>query len=634
MCANCKFKVYMKHFNTILLFAGTFYCAMMLHSCTADVDLNNIDTATSVKANLATPVGTMSVSIGDFLGDGSMNIYVDSLDKNGVLTFKDTFSLERAFHKIDLSQYVSSTSLTMNVYDKLADLPFFTDGKITGNDALQIPLVFPVSLKLDGINQDESHQRIDSVLVKNARFVSNIGVTGGLPLEWEWIDKVELSLADNFHRADGKVLTVYERGDGYGYNEDIDINVDNFSLDLMKNKQPNRPAAYWGNVVDTCNLVVTMYITIPSEAGQLEIPADAGFSYNLSINELDYRAVWGMFEPSGDMSNADEISIAESWDAWKAMKRMRLPFANPKIRVDVTTQIAGALTMYGEYLYVVGADGQKVNATFNEAGTQTDNHFHPENWLRLDSEIGASTTMNILFDNHYNNGHIDKLFTVDHPDKVGYKFDVKFDENKTPQIRLTDNTNIHVDAICNLPFVFNEGVELSYEDTMAIENNNLSDFTLDSLLAEVEMIDTIETAELKLALSIENTIPLQMKAVLRCLDAHGNVLMNPNDSTQPFLLTKQDTILIPAPTFAYDQASANWNISTNKMTEVITVDEQSLEVLSNIHQITYAVSLDDESMKEAYQNGYDNIKLTKHERLNIFIGVGANIEAILNLGNL
>jgi hypothetical protein len=70
------------------------------------------------------------------------------------------------------------------------------------------------------------------------------------------------------------------------------------------------------------------------------------------------------------------------------------------------------------------------------------------------------------------------------------------------------------------------------------------------------------------------------------------------------------------------------------MTEVITVDEQSLEVLSNIHQITYAVSLDDESMKEAYQNGYDNIKLTKHERLNIFIGVGANVEAILNLGNL
>ena len=108
----------MKHFNTILLFASMFCSAIMLHSCTADVDLNNIDTATSVKANLATPVGTMSVSIGDFFGDGSMNIYVDSLDKNGVLTFKDTFSLERAFHKIDLSQYVSSTSLTMNVYDK------------------------------------------------------------------------------------------------------------------------------------------------------------------------------------------------------------------------------------------------------------------------------------------------------------------------------------------------------------------------------------------------------------------------------------------------------------------------------------------------------------------------------------
>ena len=625
----------MKHFNNILLIASVFCSAIMLHGCNADVDLNNIDTTTSVKANLATPVGNMSVSIGDFFGDGTMNIYVDSLDADGVLTFKDTFSLQRPFHKIDLSQYVSRTSLTMNVYEKLADLPFFMDGKITGAD-VQIPLVFPVSLKLDGINQDESHQRIDSVLVKNARFVSNIGVTGGLPLEWEWIDKVDLALGDNFHRANGDILTIYERGDGYGYNEDIQINVDNFSLDLMKNKNPLRPAAYWGNVVDTCGLVVTMYVTIPSSAGQLEIPEDAGFSYELRIQELDYRAVWGMFEPSGDMSNADEISIAESWDAWNAMKRMRLPFANPKIRVDVTTQIAGALTMYGEYLYVVGADGQKVNATFNEAGTQTDKHFHPENWLRLDSEIGASTTMNILFDNHYNNGHIDKLFTVDHPDKVGYKFDVKFDENETPQIRLTDNTNIHVDAICNLPFVFNEGVELSYADTMAIENNSLSEFTLDSLLADIEVIDTLKAAELKLALTIESTIPLQLKAVLRCLDAAGNVLMNPSDSTMPFLLTEQDTILIPAPTYTYDQANANWSVSTNKQVEVITVDEQALEVLSNIAQITYAVSLDDESMKEAYKNGYNNIKLTKHERLNISIGVGANVEAILklNLENL
>lgn len=618
----------------INLFATCLCCVcVFLNSCQADVDLNNIDTTASVKAKLATPIGHMSVSIGDFLGDGTMGIYVDTLEHKGVLTFKDTFTIARKFHDIDLSQYVSSTTLKMNVFDQLADVPFFIDGKITGAD-VQIPLVFPVNLKLSGINHNESYQRIDSVQVENARFISNISVMGGLPLEWEWIDKVELTLGSNFHRADGTVLTIYDsaRDKGYGYNQDIEINVDNFSLDLMKRKDADMlPKDYWGNVIDSCNMKVTMYVTIPSTAGQITIPAGAGFSYDLSVKELNYKAVWGMFEASGDMSNADEISLSESWDAWEMLGDMRLPFAEPSIRMDVTTQIAGALRMQGDYLYVIGRNGEKVYATFNQEDQEQliSKPFLPDNWLPLNSQIGDSSTMHLLFDKHPLNGHIDRLFTV-LPDKLGYKFDVDFDRETTPQIRISDNTNIRIDAICNLPFIFNEGVALNYGDTMAL-NSDLSGLSLDSMLADIEMIDTISAAELKLALAIESTIPLQMKAVLRCLDAEGNVLMNPIDSTKPFLLTEQDTILIPSPTYTHDKASNSWNVSTNKMVETITVDEQKMEVISNIHQIVYNVSLDDKAMEEAYKNNYDNIKLTEHERLRIFIGIGADVEAILKL---
>ena len=50
--------------------------------------------------------------------------------------------------------------------------------------------------------------------------------------------------------------------------------------------------------------------------------------------------------------------------------------------------------------------------------------------------------------------------------------------------------------------VFNEGIALSYSDT--ITDIDLSQLRLDSLLANVQVIDTIGEATLKLALGIEN----------------------------------------------------------------------------------------------------------------------------------
>lgn len=608
----------MKHFNTILLFVGAFCCAMMLHSCTADVDLNNIDTATSVKANLALPIGSISANIGDFIDNGNSSIYVDSLNHCGVLTFKDTFSVVQNFHTLDLSQHISSTSLKKNLYDQMSSSPFFTDGKVTGDDSQSYLLQFPLSIKLKGINHDQNHQRLDSALIKNASFVSRISCSEGMPLEWDWIDKVTLDLGSVFHRLEGNNIVVYERGEGYGYNQPFEINVTDFSLNLMINQHPATPELYIDNVIDTCNVMITMQITIPTSAGQVIIPSDSEFQYDLDIQFVDYYAVWGMFSPSEEMSVKNEVEIASLWEGWNSFKKVKLPFSDPKIDVDITTQIAGALKLDGDYLYAEDNAGERVNATFN-GSTILEHYFSSSEYLPLDSEIGKAATMSILFDKDPRRGHIDNLFKI-HPEKLGYKFAIDFNRQKTPQIRITNNTDVKIDAVCTLPLMFNQGVVLGYSDT--IQDVDLSILSLDSLMGNVEVLDSLDEATLKLALKIENTIPLQFKGEFDFIDEAGNVLIS------------ADNVLIPAPEHKYNQTTANWDVTPSAFAELITIQKEDLEKLSNVRRIVFNISMDDESLQYAYEEGNFHVKLTEQEMLRIAIGVGADVKAILNMNSL
>jgi hypothetical protein len=287
----------------------------------------------------------------------------------------------------------------------------------------------------------------------------------------------------------------------------------------MKNKEPQTWQEYSNNVVDTCNFEIMMHIVVPSSAGIIQIPSTAAFQYKLDVQFIDYEAIWGMFEPSKDMSGEAVEAIATYWGPWNTLQDLRLPFAEPSVDMLVTTQVAGAMILEGNYLYTENEQGEKAYATFDGKSYKD---FYLEG-LSLDSEIGASTTMHVLFDKDPERGHIDQLFAI-RPDKIGYKYSVKFNEQETPQVRITNNTSIKLDAVCNLPMIFNQGVELAYADT--IQGIDLSMLNLDSLLNEVEVLDTLEKANAKLVVKIENSIPLQFKGVLTCLDENNNVIIN------------------------------------------------------------------------------------------------------------
>ena len=603
----------------------------LLSACHSDIDLNNIDTQAEVEMGLALPVGSFHATIGDFFGKGVGNFYVDSLNNDGVITWRDTFKIARNFHQVDLAQYISEKQLTLNVYDKLpAALLIGTNKRITGTGD-PVTLDFPMPLKLKGINNPDSleKERLDSALIEMASFTSII-MNHNLPLEWEWIDQVTLDLGEQLRRPAGNTMVVYDKNrDSYGYNQTIPTEVDNFTINMMKKNGAGQFVV--GQVVDSCSFMIHFTFTVPAGT-TVDIPEDAGFDYRLGVQFIDYAAIWGKFMRSKDMYDEAVVDLSDSWGDLEFISKWNVPFADPQIDMAIITRVAGAMKVDGDYLFAEDADGIRRYATFKYgASTQQDFHKQFERHEYLDpitSEIGDSTTnMMIPFDKDPERGHIDQLFQ-NMPQKLGYKFGIDFNYSMTPQIRITPNTAIRIDAVCTLPFIFNQGLSMDYIDT--ISDVNLSQYSIDSLLKEVDFVDTMKTTDVALYLKAQNTIPVDLYASMRCLDAAGMEIKDPEDPTKPLLLFPSDTVMLKAPN--YVKEGGNW-VAQKPGETLITakLTKKQLDLLPLIKHIRYTAIINDKSMAEAYSKGMNNIRITDDQGMTLKIGITAHVDAILDL---
>ena len=610
--------------------------------CHSKLDLENVDTRTQVEAGVALPVGSFHITLKELVGvDG---FYIDSLNNQGVLTYRLDTSISRFYHQVDLAKYLTSKHLELNVYQKLDEdskagkLPsgFYSDGRITTrNNPVAIWLDFPLEVKLKGINNPDSinHERLDSAIIDNAAFASTIICTGGLPLDWAWIDTVTLDLGDRINRAQGNTVTVYSKATGghKRYGDSIPTLIDNFHLVMMKNRKPIYPSEYLLNTVNDLVFNVHFKFIIPAET-TLTIPKDAGFDYKLDIRFIDYTAIWGMFDPSNDMYDEDTVDLSESWGKLDFLTKSKLPFYEPVVNAMIETQIAGALKLDSGYVFTTDADGIRKRAIFGDPGAETEWYFHrfkPGEYLPLSSEPGTVSIdkMKVQFNRSNDGGRINELFR-NMPNEFGYKFTVKFDEGETPQIRITRNTSIKVHSNCIMPLIFDNGVFVHYKDTT--HEVNLSEVSLDSLQNSSDIIDTIHSTNLKLILKAQNTIPLHVKAAMRCYDEKDSVLMSPDDPSKPFLLFKSDTIILEPCKFEMIGGKMVATDKPGETTIIASLEQKDVDVLSKVKMITYSVILDDQAIQYAYQKGLINIQLRKEQGVTLKIGLTANVNAVLN----
>ena len=630
----------LKHIYAIIAIAT----GCILAGCQSkDVDLDNIDLSAETQFGMALPIGTINLAVGDFLS-GNGNLYVDSLpgEKKGVLTYKIDTTIARYYHQVDLKQHISSKTLKLSIYDRLReevqeypDLMQYllSDNKVTGNGT-SITLDFPITIKLSGINEPYSvlGERLDSALIELASFTSRIE-TNHLPLRWEWIDRVSIDLGPQVTRPAGNLMTVYDKNrdtdpDIYNYGKEVPMSVDNFSIVMMKDRNPKGGwAAYQYNVVDTCLFHIYFTFTIPNGV-ELIIPTDAEFEYTLGVQFIDFKAIWGMFRPSSDMHKEEVIDLVESWGALEFLKRSRIPFSDPIVDVNISTEVAGALYIDSAYIFTE-TEGVRKYAMFKEGQTTRTIYFDDGQYLPLDSKPGEEAkNMNLRFDKTEEGGQIHRLFGSI-PQNLGYRFSVKFNEQKTPQIRVTNNTAVKLKTQATLPLMFGDSLYIEYSDT--ILDVNLSQYSIDSLLRDVKVVKSVDVNELNLILKAENEIPVRLKAYMRCLDAKGKVIPDPTDESKPLLLFEQDTIMIDAPTYA---DNGGWHKTANGTTTITAhLTQEKLDMLPSVKGIIYTVVIDNESLQEAYNNGLSNVKIKNTDRLKLTIGLSADVKAALDFNN-
>ena len=619
-----------------LFFFVALVCA--LTACHSDLDLGNVDTKADVNLGLALPVGSLSMTLSDMLGDVD-GLYIDSTINNmGVLTWKFDTTKAESYHDINLADFISKRTDTMSVYKQIAaNYPFLIGVPIPMPKDCTIVLEFPLDLPLTGINENKTNEeRLDSAWIEDASFFSIIKPID-FPISWDCVDSIVLDLGDRFRRKEKQVAIYGKDPSGpstYGYGDSIHIMVDKFTLDMMKTKlsPSDKPMKYWNNVYDTCSFTIRFKITL-KKGTTVTINSGSALQYTLGAKFLNFSAIWGMFEPSNKMNKEELIDMSTLWKSFDFLTESRMPFTDPEVKTQIITHVAGALKLDSAYMYTLNANNDTAWAKFDEEESKWFYKvFNPGQYLDpITSAVGDSAkNMYVTFDKTPAGGRIHNLFQ-DAPQKLGYKFGVGFYEDRTPQIRITPNTTIRVKSTVTLPFIFGKDTYIRYPQTTAV---NLSKLSIDSLQASTEVIDTIKASNVKLVMKATTTIPLNLKYTMRCLDENGDTIKDPLDRSKDFLLFTQDTIQLKAPAVSVVKEGSITRFVSTPQESVFMVDlsKEQLNVFPKVSQIVFTAVLDNDALKDAYDQGFAGVALHSYDYVLMKIGLAANVEGVFNFG--
>ncbi|MBQ9339172.1 MAG: hypothetical protein IJS13_02425 [Paludibacteraceae bacterium] len=596
------------------IFAATLLASVMLTSCMADLDMQNIDNSAKVSMGLALPVGSITAKMTDFLTDTTIDKI--TLNAEGIYQFEDSFAFDKQFHPINLSNYFSSTTSELMMQQKVSEtypgIPVMPDGKTYITDpGTDIILDFPIGLKLSGVNTVLNNERLDKMSIESANFSSNFSQNFGL--DFSRIKQLDIILPDNMPRSAGQTVNIPLSGQGY--NTDIPIIVDNFDINLLKD--PSKPYDQTTNTV-TDSVTFVMRFTIHLNPGEtLTLDDRSSFSYKFTVDFIDYSAIYGYFAASKEMRDSDEMKISEMWDFWNNLREITIPIAEPQLRLDITTGIAAPMHMHISYLEVEALkDHTTHRATFYGDPTKTSYDKDLPNYHTVYSPLETRSTNTVLFNN--DNGNLSYIFEI-RPDIVRYSYDFSpYEVTGVSQHRMTKDTKVDINAIVTIPFKLNEGTHLAFKDTVHAAMDSLS---LQSLVSNVDAIDSIGVKNLKLVMTAQSYIPFDVKAQVHFLDKDGkDVGMTINEDNHLMILGPTD----------YD-GSGNVN-KPNDSQLVVDIDQDDLDKIAKAKEIAFDLDITDVDVSKLKDKGaVFPVSLGSETKLTIKVALSADADAYLRL---
>ncbi len=570
---------------------------MFFSGCRTDVDFNNISVDGNARVNLSMPVGEISTSFADMIGlitdDADVTINEDSIIELGMKVH-----YENEFHDIDVANYIGKVEkdiMLQSVNPALSVLP--------ANTEVDVP--FDMEITFDGVNNDTSNERLDSLVIDLARFSTKITKSADLAISDNDIKKVEMQLGPMFRRAKGTNIEI----PNFRLNSEIPIEVDNFTLNMMKD-ETQEPSNH--NVLNTAS--IRFVITLKT-GENVVVTAASGFHFSFKVEMMSYVALYGYFEPGSETRDSDEVKVPVTvGQGYKAI----LPVTEPEIKLKFTYALSMPLDVNFNFLKAIHPDGTESFAEWN-GSTSTKKHLYT--LVPNDAPIGTMVTDSSIIFNHLpENGHIDKFFEKEVL-RMGYDYKLDIDKTRKDsrgkgmnQFRLTNQHKFKLDFEFKMPFTFNKGLDVSFGDT--IRNVSLEKASLEELAKQSNgVIKSIEEADVILYLNIQNDIPVAVKLDAIFLDEYDNEITELSD--------KIKDVTIPAAKIVDGKPVDGERTLIPENGVGMKKDE--FERLAATRSIYFRMKVGDELNPSVF---YAN------KQLSIKMGIAANVKAAIDLGAL
>ncbi len=574
--------------------------SLVLYSCKADVNLNDIDMSATVETSLSLPLGSISLKLGDFLGDSTIQgVYVDEQGQY-IYSYTTQFSHDLST-LINLDDLKKTGEYTFNFAKEVfANYPEYQNYIIPAGQILDFS--FPIVITLNNLNENLDKQRLDSIVVDLFRFYTRIS-----PIDFNLsnkdIQKIDIEILNGFSSSKGNTISAPIAQ--YGLGQDMPIEMEDVHIVLMKDPHA---APSPSNILDSIKLNVNMQIKTSQE---LQLQTTSALQLGIRVDELNFDAIFGYVHmPNLLQDSIIDYPIEKFWDGWKAFDGTILPLNKPSILFTIEHGFSIPLAATVNALNVSSKEGEYRHATFD--GEKSKTFLFPSK-IAMDAPYNATTIDSILLDYKESNGNIDELLTI-HPDKVSYDYQVGIDSTSPQQqYRITNTTNLEMALNIHIPFEFKNNVHFAYTDT--IHDVNLTAFQLDSLLAEAEFVEEIEKAELKLYLTIENWIPFNIEALVTFYNTDGSIIALSSMSNDRLDLTLQQ------PKSIIDGFVSE--PSTNQI--ILNVTKEDFEKIAAIDHIELQAKLKDNNTV---------VKLTPNAAVIIKAGVTADLKAIVDVNGI
>ena len=562
------------------------FLACALLACDPKIDFDNIDPSVKAEMGIALPVGEFGITLGDLI---PTNEGILSVNEQGVYQLSAGFDFSQTIDDIDVSQYAATTEKTLFISESVNNLP-----AIVG--PLTLPLEFELKMGMDGVNQTLQDERIDSMRLTSATLIANIDQNFGLSANH--IQKAELILSDDFHRAAGNTIDLPFTS----FNTPTNITLDNFSINFVKD--PTLPASD-DNVKDTITL--TLRLTVNLAAGEMiTLNTNSKFTVNVTVRIDDYEAVYGRLVSNTEVGIQDCLELSEMWEGFSNLQNFHLNLYDPTIAFDLTTSIGTPIRFHLTEFKSENQDGTEVRyAQFNGSNEY---EVSLPNYVKVTDSYDQTATNTIVFNRE--NGNIGRLFEIS-PYRFCYNLGfIPEARNGSDQQRIVKGRNFFQATVkMTLPFAFDEGVSLEYKDTIPVD---FSAVNLDSLLEEVEFIDNVEIRQLHLVLGLQNTLPFDVDASFAFLNANQQDL-----DIRP---TEDGAIHIAGP----KEYGSNGPIPGVGNTELVVNDEM-VDKLKDVRYLVFNISA-----KDPQSNLYP-LTLEPENGLKIKIALTADVAAYMNL---